>query len=516
MGSGFESREAHHLLFLGGIVKNITVIPVISGGVSLGAYEAGVMYALLIAQRKGKIEKTFNINIPAISGTSAGSITALISSYIITDGLSPYILKEIWVDLMDIDIFLQEKTTNAILSRKGILNYAKKALKKDALCKEKEVSVCAENMKRGCKDKSCPFVVQKQVVISMTLTNLFGRREYLNKENKEREEIVYKDSVKFVKRRGENKTIWFEYAMASSSVPVVFPYVTLKRKKKEYPYLVKDVYSDTILFDYVDGGLMNNRPVNFAVDMAFESNAEEPHILLIEPDINKEEKKETKPLSILSRVMLKLSAFRDIVEEVRNIEKTNKKIDALESFYAKLANAIDSLENKEIFREYFKGEYPEKRELLNSLSTDKDTVSILESIAKEMEKDIGLKGKIHFEIDFIYSSKDRLCGDFMGHFGGFFRKELRENDFITGIKDAKKFLKEKHNILIDDFEIEKEYIEDLNSLDINDLGWKEYADMIRILKRSLNLFIKNRGLRFILSFIIIISSWMVVSIKKIL
>src|SRR5918992_1469830 len=71
----------------------------LSGGASLGAYEAGAASAVCLAVRRLESEEDVEASIDAVGGASAGAIVGLLASYAITEGLDPVdLLHEAWVE----------------------------------------------------------------------------------------------------------------------------------------------------------------------------------------------------------------------------------------------------------------------------------------------------------------------------------------------------------------------------------------------------------------------------------
>ena len=109
------------------MAKNLAVV--ISGAVSLGSYEAGVMYEVLeaIARHNEKeADENQKIKIDKITGASAGGMTATIlaQNLLYDDGSlrSPYDNKlyKAWVEMIDIIPLLQNKRENQRRSLLGV------------------------------------------------------------------------------------------------------------------------------------------------------------------------------------------------------------------------------------------------------------------------------------------------------------------------------------------------------------------------------------------------------------
>lgn len=104
-----------------------------------------------------------------------------------------------------------------------------------------------------------------------------------------------------------------------------------------------------------------------------------------------------------------------------------------------------------------KQEKEELREFLFT-SNSKDTAKMIKNylLCSNLYADLSGKKEIELHeisptIDVPYGKK-RLAGEFLAHFGGFFSKRCRENDFNLGRLNASYWLKNKMK-----FEYEPEY-----------------------------------------------------------
>ena len=71
----------------------------LSGGASLGAFEAGAAAALITAWRHLRLEQDVDASIDSIGGASAGAIVGLFSAHCVLSGADPVaLLREAWVE----------------------------------------------------------------------------------------------------------------------------------------------------------------------------------------------------------------------------------------------------------------------------------------------------------------------------------------------------------------------------------------------------------------------------------
>jgi hypothetical protein len=130
----------------------------ISGAVSLGSYEAGVMYEVLEAiakynEKEDEKDEPNRIEIDVITGASAGGMTAgILAQKLLCDGKSlrdPYTnpLYESWVQEVDIGKLLEkprEEYKFSLLSSRVVESIGEKYIENHPLIKESHSSVASE------------------------------------------------------------------------------------------------------------------------------------------------------------------------------------------------------------------------------------------------------------------------------------------------------------------------------------------------------------------------------------
>jgi predicted acylesterase/phospholipase RssA len=88
--------------------RTLRVCLTLSGGASLGAYQAGASAALLAAFERIRDEHGVDIRVDAIGGASAGSIVALIVAHSLLEGVDGCdLLHEAWVERVSVDTLLR-------------------------------------------------------------------------------------------------------------------------------------------------------------------------------------------------------------------------------------------------------------------------------------------------------------------------------------------------------------------------------------------------------------------------
>ena len=99
--SGFEADATGQTSRMSG---GLRVCLTLSGGASLGAFQAGACAALLAALECLRDEHDVDIRVDAIGGASAGSIVGLMVAHSLLEGVDgPGALREAWVERVGVD-----------------------------------------------------------------------------------------------------------------------------------------------------------------------------------------------------------------------------------------------------------------------------------------------------------------------------------------------------------------------------------------------------------------------------
>ncbi len=448
----------------------------ISGGIALGSYEAGVLcqlYRDLYAfNRLPDIHGQVSVSIDAIAGASAGSITGLILAQALSLGLPPELLetrmRACWIELLSLEQLLKPWDQDSL---EGIFTGG----------------VVPEVIRRALEiPPTTPAEFTEPIALWITMTNLdgvpyridFGRHdEHHAQAVTELYALDYTDCIPFVVTRGviamvEEKLIprsgsqsdlWqaaSDAAHASSAFPVAFPSQWQERDLMQYPgycdfkSAVEGRRPDPgdplelaaavtplptrFTFQFIDGGVFHNQPVGKAIDavtwldLRFPERL--PHTddnggagrsyLIIEPEPQLPESVEQAlnlhsehaarpdlPPAMIGKILgayFNTALFSDFNEAV----KMNGRVAALEA-------ALDELDRL-------------------GLSPDHAA-----AIKEEIRTAAGFRNKRAITLQRIpaeVAKGRRLASSFMGHFGGFLRRDYREADFITGRNEGRMWL----------------------------------------------------------------------------
>lgn len=252
----------------------------ISGAVSLGSYEAGVLYEVLEAvgqhNRRLPPEDAARIEIDVLTGASAGGMTAIILAqklmYSADEFAGPYDnpLYNTWVTRISLEGLQRAQddrpAVNSIFSSNLI-----EAISKEALT--------ARYQETPPKDEIRHASAGEKLRVGVAITNLNGIEYGYPVTPGGR--FTYIDSCDELSRlvdgsKSDNLTFWEplrQAAVACGAFPIAFRAQDLVRCKKgadAYDYSspnIEDWKSDPRTFTYSDGGILQNQPLGMAKNL---------------------------------------------------------------------------------------------------------------------------------------------------------------------------------------------------------------------------------------------------------
>jgi len=250
---------------------------IISGGISLGAYEAGYNWALL--KYMGHIKhnsKNSDVDLKSIAGASAGAINTLMSamawcrsrnSFDINNTIEQNLFHDMWTDVDFEDLFINKDAAfdpanqTSLFSRRQITRLAGKIM---------------QEMKEPLYDRECkvPFgfavtrVNPKEVTIkNIKIANkLFHIPFYFSVEDNATGRVldnmdtyIQRDNIIHLSENGKPSDAAVKDAMfASSAFPIAFEQVALD-------YVYKGEKEHAL---FLDGGVFDNVPLDLAIRLA--------------------------------------------------------------------------------------------------------------------------------------------------------------------------------------------------------------------------------------------------------
>jgi len=349
---------------------------VISGGVSLGAYESGYNWAMLRALGKVKSAKTrLKPTLRSVSGASAGSINALLTAmYWCQKDDVPYqnsvddnLFYETWVNLGIEDLIIRGKDTE----NKSTL-FTRRTLRHKA-------ELIMQHMDRSIFEEGCAVPMGFSVTKATPIVEEFQGIKIKNQNFS----VPFTFRVKHGKVRIENKKMPDESTnfyisipdiekdhrkvvdvlFASSAFPGAFQQVKLRYK---YKGKIRSNY-------FIDGGAYDNVPLQLATEL----NPKADLFLFMDPNNMRKEK------------------------EPEEEEKEEPPIGFLTSSAGPLSNSLEIFQQMKLYQAinlHFRG-HPERKLILSS--------------------------RFH-----------PLTAGFLEHFGAFLDKNFRLYDYHVGVYDA--------------------------------------------------------------------------------
>ena len=256
-----------------------------------------------------------------------------------------------------------------------------------------------------------------------------------------------------------------DFALGSAASPGGFAPQLLDRREDEGGYRSRGVdnFPESGHLWYTDGGLVASQPIGRTVAAGRSLHGPDTgahHVnLLIDPrsevssgsDQWSDPDGEASWQDGLSRALGVLSQ-QELFEDLRRIEKDNSRLEWADELAEALTPHLDDeagpalrefLERVESARDEMRADEPH-REDERGADDDADLATVLREALAEVG---GLTGKQPLSCDVIsplllQDTEDEadveslLAGEFMGDFGGFLSRELRESDFALGYESA--------------------------------------------------------------------------------
>jgi predicted acylesterase/phospholipase RssA len=453
---------------------------ILSGGASLGTYTAGAVTELLAALGRNRNREPVQVGV--LAGASAGALTAAVAAraLVVDPNLLPWIGKA-WIEGMDASLLLRSsRATRTSLLDADVLDEISRAL------------VTADP---AADDEPSPLLADT-LGLGLTLSNLHGveyelLQGYLNRSEQSFGTRMFDDWISFELDRDDaaGAAVWDEIrraAVASASFPFAFPPRRLDRRGSDYAGSVLAELGDIGMW-YTDGGLFNNEPVRLAKRLVVRSGQEDDdwRFIFVDPSLQAGPVGEPSAIpeagprsavdvaGLLSRAFLGQGSSKDWIRANR----TNERLVILDSIVEWLPEIADSLTDPDAFElgrtvgELAEGVCERRLACGGRGSAGRATEAggadpVLELLEESLDRierrypdvlsQVGTRAarsrlsKLIFLIEaagglddkeplplYLVAPPDRLAGDFLGNFGGIFRREWREADFRAGRRDAR-------------------------------------------------------------------------------
>lgn len=473
------------------------LVLIMGGGVSLGTYLAGALTEIFWALRHVNGDRSVgprkDVQVEVLAGASAGAMSAALFARALTaDPQGIRALHQAWVREISIRALLEKGKGGvdpvALFSTGKIDELAGRFITPPADYRDWQ-PFCAAPLRIG-------FTLTN-------LGGVRYRIEYANHAKSFFTTRIHNDSVRFeLSDRpgtdGARDVVWNTMrraAVASGAFPAAFPPRSIERRQAEYsPAAFDPTVPDPVPMWYVDGGVLDNEPIGLAKDLV-ERNPDHHRLdyryILIDPYLDTplhglNDGRFAGPTSLpgvltaLAGAVIGQSNAKDWLR----VNKTNWRLTTHAEFVNRqLRPLFDAVRNgtgdgdaanllatglktqaraiAAFKRGVNKETAPAEAEVdaylasnLDRIAADPRYAPALEGLGDArdamlaaifiVESAAGLRDKEPMDLYLIAPQGDEehpLAGDFLKNFGGFFREEWREHDFLCGRRDARQVLR---------------------------------------------------------------------------
>lgn len=303
---------------------------VISGGVSLGAYEAGYNWAMIKMLNKVREKgKLIDPHLQSVAGASAGSINALLTamywcqkdSVPLKNSVNDNLFYETWVHLGIEDLTIKgedPKNKSTLFSRRGLEEKGEKIiahLNKPIFKKNCEVPLGVSVTKVTPIIEEVSGIKIKNQHFSVPLTFKVKNEKAIIENKKMGPSTDFYISIHNIKN-DKNKLV--NVLFASGAFPGAFQQVKLD-------YIYKGKRASHY---FIDGGAYDNIPLQLAIEL----NQNASHFLFIDPsnmrkeikDTSEEEEEEQIPLGFITTNALPLLSSLEIFQSMKLYQAINQ------------------------------------------------------------------------------------------------------------------------------------------------------------------------------------------------
>lgn len=440
--------------------KKKKVALVFTGAVSLGSFEAGVAYELVKYIRE---RNDCELDIDVIVGSSAGALTGALTALSLVFGTDPEVLRQAWTSVKLEDLMKLKPGDRSLLSS------------------SKVGELIAGYIGPPQKGTAKYPVWDKGVNLVVVATNLDGIKYRIHRASDPEfsiSAIGYEDTFKFQIEPGFSEWGRLKDAVqASSAYPVAFEHKSIRRGNNEYWRLARYnfIEREERAFHYSDGGIVNNQPLNKAVEVVSElpyscpENGSKRIFLVIDPSPPLEEAEGRKDYGIydvVSKALWTIPRNQTLYKDLLLLEKVNRRLRWKNSFISAMADILNNCtispdevcRLKELCRDIalFKGQKmhgvtpdnyleTEERRIRNLYKNEigrakNDDFFIKYCFLLDQVADLRNKQEISVEMIKPLNPDKELAGVIYGNFGGFLDTNFMRHDFYVGQTYARRWL----------------------------------------------------------------------------
>jgi predicted acylesterase/phospholipase RssA len=456
----------------------------LSGGASLGAYEAGAAAGLVVAARYLDAEEGQETSIDAIGGASAGALVSFFAAHALLEGLDPEaLLHETWVERVTLPL-LRASDANALLTFDRL--------------RERVPEVLAPDGPAQAQRDDIDYRQSRWLALHVQVTGLRGLTYPIRglRQDSPVSGATYADWGRFELEPGGGVEQMlepagrspFDFVLASAASPGGFAPQLLDRRPDSDGYERHGIenFPESGHLWYTDGGLLGARPLGRVISAGralhgAEEDSRGVHVLIDPRSENASLDRWSDPdaepswQTGASRALAILSE-QSLFDDMRRIQEENTRIEWAEQLANRLATHLDD----------------EAASSLREIVEDAEDAELTELLHRALCEVGGLVGKERVSLDVISplvladSSDDDvgslLAGEFMGDFGGFLSRELRASDFALGYQSTIAWLDEGLSACELDDEIVRRtvsFVESKRRYDIDEVrsGEAELSDL---------------------------------------
>jgi predicted acylesterase/phospholipase RssA len=433
------------------LVADLRLTISLSGGASLGAYQAGASAALLVALDHLRTEHGLDVRVDAVGGASAGAIVGLMVAFALLEGVDGSdVMHEAWVERVSIDTLLRRGSRGA-LSLEDV---------------RRELPDLLAGGRRAGRRQDHPLVLH------VALTGLRGLTYDIPGLRREQPVlgVSYADWKDFRLEPGAGVeqllepegSSPLETVMASASHPGAFAPRVLDRRGDRQDYEgqgLSNLPRSGWLW-YTDGGLVQHEPIGRLLSAAqrVDDGGDGARRLTLMVHPRSKEPSDAEQWSDrdheaswaegLSRGLAVVSE-QPLYDDLRKVARDNARLAWAERLAATLEPELGdgAREGVEALLREIEESSRERRGGSGDEALEPPADAPFGELLRRALADVGgLTGKRTQDVDLISplliaartdeDVSSLLAGELLGDFGGFLDRELRESDFALGYESA--------------------------------------------------------------------------------
>lgn len=408
-------------------LPRLSLTVVLSGGASLGAYQAGALSALVDAVGHLRDRDPDLVRLEGVGGASAGAIVGLLGAHALLTGRDATdLLHSAWVDRVDLGLLLGDDGRSPL---------------------------AMDDLETGFRDllvDADPAPGHRQdepIGVHVALTGLRGLTYPIRGLVPDRAVAAstYTDWARFVLTPGHDPASLFDpsgrspvdLVLASAANPGGFAPRLIDRADDADAYADRGIrdFPDSGALWYTDGGLLQSEPIGRVLAAAGLAHPRDPDrrhaTVLVDPRsegpsaANRWADPDDAPgwAEGLARA-LSIVPTQILYDDARRVADANERLARAERLVDVLVDHLPDHARSDLAELVYDGE------------GDIDTL-----VGRAVRDVAGLTGKHHVDVDVISplalvdgddDVADLLAGEFLGDFGGFLDRDLRASDFALG------------------------------------------------------------------------------------